>query len=248
MRKTLAHVFMHAAAWLLLAGIPAGAEEEPRAAGAPQPPKNKHPEYAQVEDIPGLPRVLLLGDSISIGYTLPVRARLKEVANIHRPPENCASTARGLRQLDTWLGAGKWDVIHFNFGLHDIKYLDKAGKYVPPDKGAQVTLPEHYEKNLRTLVRRLKGTGAALIFATTTPVPAGALARVEGDAILYNRIAAKIMKEEGVAINDLFAFALEKQAEIQLERNVHFTKHGYQLMADRVAEKIKTALKARERQ
>ncbi|MDR1011162.1 MAG: acetylxylan esterase [Opitutaceae bacterium] len=214
-------------------------------AAAP-PPKNKSPEYAPVEDIPGLPRVLLIGDSISIGYTLPVREKLKDVANIHRPPENCADTAKGLRQLDAWLGAGKWDVIHFNFGLHDIKYLDKAGKYVHPSKGFQVASPEQYEKNLRTLVRRLKDTGAALIFATTTPVPDGALARVEADAIRYNEIAAKIMTQEGVAINDLFAFASENQGEIQLKQNVHFTKQGYQLMADRVAEKIKTALAGRE--
>ncbi|MDR2674059.1 MAG: SGNH/GDSL hydrolase family protein [Opitutaceae bacterium] len=246
MKKTFAHVFIQTVALFLLAGIPARAEVEPRQAGASPPPKNKYPEYVPVGDIPGLPRVLLIGDSISIGYTLPVREKLKAVANVHRPPENCADTAKGLRQLGAWLGAGKWDVIHFNFGLHDIKYLDKAGKYVHPSKGVQVASPEQYEKNLRTLVRRLKDTGAALIFATTTPVPDGAGARVKADAIRYNGIAAKIMTQEGVAINDLFALASENQGEMQLRQNVHFTKQGYQLMADRVAEKIKTALAGRE--
>jgi acyl-CoA thioesterase-1 len=247
MKKTAPHIFIQTAALLLLAGIMARAEEEPRTTGAPPPPKYRYPEYAPVEDAPGLPRVLLIGDSISIGYTLPARAGLKAVANLHRPPENCGDTGRGLRRLDAWLGAGKWDVIHFNFGLHDIKYLDQAGKYTHPSQGVQMTSPEQYEKNLRALVRRLKDTGAVVIFATTTPVPDNALARVGADVIRYNKIAAEIMEREGVALNDLFALASETRDEIQLKQNVHFTRHGYQLMADRVVEKIKTALAKREK-
>ena len=48
------------------------------AGAAPTPaPTAPNPAYAQVADVPGLPRVLLLGDSISIGYTVPVRERLQ---------------------------------------------------------------------------------------------------------------------------------------------------------------------------
>lgn len=43
---------------------------------------------APITDTPGLPRVLLIGDSISMGYTLPVRDLLKGRANVHRIPEN----------------------------------------------------------------------------------------------------------------------------------------------------------------
>jgi len=78
---------------------------------------------APIEDVAGLPRVLLIGDSISIGYTVPTRALLKGKANVHRPPTNCSSTGYGLTMLDAWLGAKKWDVIHFNFGLHDAHRL-----------------------------------------------------------------------------------------------------------------------------
>src|SRR4051812_33030943 len=138
---------------------------------APAQTKDKKPDpvLAPVEDDPKLPRVLLIGDSISMGYTLPVRELLKGKANVHRIPDNCGPTERGLSQLDKWLGDGKWDVIHFNFGLHDLKYLDANGKYVDPSKGKQVAPPEVYERNLRELVARLKKTGAKLIFATTTP-------------------------------------------------------------------------------
>ncbi len=84
----------------------------------------RNPAFALVTDDPKLPRVLLIGDSISIGYTVPVRELLAGQANVHRPLTNCGPTTRGLEQLDGWLGEEKWDVIHFNFGLHDLKYID----------------------------------------------------------------------------------------------------------------------------
>jgi acyl-CoA thioesterase-1 len=200
--------------------------------------KAPDPAYAQIVDVAGLPRVLMLGDSISIGYMLPVRARLAGKANVHRPAENCGETARGLKSLDQWLGDGKWDVIHFNFGLHDVKYLDAAGKYVPPDQGKQVASVADYEKNLRGIVARLKQTGAKLIFATTTPVPGGSQGRVEHDEVRYNETAVRVMKETGVAVDDLHAFVAARQAKIQLPKNVHFTKDGYEQLADTVVASI----------
>src|ERR1700704_5759020 len=106
--------------------------------------------FAPVVDQPGLARVLLIGDSISIGYTATVRKELAGKANVHRIPENGADTANGLKKIDEWLGDGRWDVIHFNWGLHDLK--------VTPDGGRQVPLGT-YEKNLEALVARLKKTG-----------------------------------------------------------------------------------------
>jgi lysophospholipase L1-like esterase len=201
-----------------------------------------NPAYAQVPDVPGLPRVLILGDSISIGYTLLVRKQLEGRANVHRPAENCAETANGVKNLDKWLGAGKWDLIHFNFGLHDMKYLDEKGTYVTPDKGKQVALLPEYEKNLRAIVARLKRTGAKLIFATTTPVPSQAQGRVENDELRYNEVAVRVMKETGVAIDDLHALAKRRQAEIQQPHNVHFTDPGYAALADAVVASIKEGL------
>ncbi|MFM7209759.1 MAG: SGNH/GDSL hydrolase family protein, partial [Verrucomicrobiota bacterium] len=68
-----------------------------------------------VKDDPKLPRVLLIGDSVSRGYTQPARKALASKANLHRAPANCGPTASGLKNLDVWLGEAKWDVIHFNF-------------------------------------------------------------------------------------------------------------------------------------
>ena len=197
------------------------------------------PAFAPITDRPELPRVLLIGDSISIGYTLEVRARLAEKANVHRIPENGGSTLDGLTKLDRWLSNGKWDVIHFNWGLHDLKHwkdrkLDLAGPQVAP--------LEVYERNLRALVTRLKATRAKLIFATTTPVPERSAGRVAADEIKYNEAALRVVNEAGVAIDDLHAVAAEKIAEIQRPQNVHFRSEGNRVLGERVAESITAAL------
>jgi hypothetical protein len=62
---------------------------------------------------PRLPSVLIIGDSISISYTLPVRQRLEGIANVIHPVANCESTLTILEKLDRWLGQTKWAVIHF---------------------------------------------------------------------------------------------------------------------------------------
>src|SRR5205823_12346537 len=89
-----------------------------------------NPAFREVQDVAGLPCVLLIGDSISIGYTEPVRVELTKKANLHRIPENGAATTVGVKNLDNWLGSSKWDVIHFNFGLHDLR-LDDGKHQVP---------------------------------------------------------------------------------------------------------------------
>ena len=242
-----------------------GQDLEPARASKPAPPPT-NPALVEVTDVPGLPRVLLIGDSISMGYTLPVREKLRGVANVHRPLENCGDTARGLARLDKWLGRGHWDVIHFNFGLHDLKYLDEKGAYVAPEKGQQVAKSEVYRQRLRELTRRLHATGAKLIFATTTPVPSGTQGRVAGDEKIYNEAALAVMKELDVPVNDLCAYVDEQQkkltprpvnekskpsrkpqlrpGEIQLAQNVHFTPEGYEQLANLAVTSIKKLLPA----
>src|SRR5687768_13473590 len=75
--------------------------------------QDANPAFTEIKDDAALPRVLLIGDSISIGYTLPTRTRLQGKANVHRIPVNGGPTIRGLESLDQWLGTAKWDVIHF---------------------------------------------------------------------------------------------------------------------------------------
>jgi lysophospholipase L1-like esterase len=199
----------------------------------PQPPQ--HPSLEPVEDVPGLPRVLLIGDSISMGYTVPVRELLADRANVHRVPENGGPTSRGIEQMEAWLGDGNWDLIHFNFGLHDLKMMEDGTFQVPI---------EQYERNLRQLVEEMAATGATLIWCSTTPVPdeVEGPARTNQDVMAYNEVAARIMAERGIAIDDLYSFALPRLADIQQPANVHFTPEGYEVLAQQVAASIGAAL------
>jgi len=210
------------------------AAENPKKDAAKRRAAKRKAVFQAPQDDPKLPRVLLIGDSISIGYTLPTRKLLSGRANLHRIPTNGGPTTRGLQQIDQWLGDKKWDVIHFNWGLHDLKHI--GGQ-------KQVSLAD-YEKNLTKLVARLKRTGAKLIWCSTTPVPQGGKPhRLDKDVQEYNAVAAKIMKANDIPTNDLYSFALERLDKIQRPRNAHFTPEGSKVLAGEVARQIEKVLK-----
>lgn len=217
----------------ILLGFILSAIAQPKSA----PPKTaaKDPAFEPVTDDPKLPRILLIGDSISIGYTAPVRNLLKGKANVHRIPANGGPTPNGLAHLKKWLDDGKWDVIHFNWGLHDLKIMSDGERQVPP---------EAYEKNLRELARRLQATGAKLIWASTTPVPQGKLnpPRANADVPAYNGIAKKIMEKNQIPVDDLYSLTLPQLSKIQRPENVHFTSEGSEVLAKQVAASIESAL------
>lgn len=200
----------------------------------------------QPQTPPPLPNVLVIGDSISIGYMTPLEKLLKDKAHVVHNPGNATHSGNGLAKLDEWLGDTKWDVIQFNHGLHDLKYLDVDGKSARTKEGAHIQVPiEKYKENLEAIVLRLKKTGAKLIFATTTPYPdkvEGPL-REKGDAERYNAAALEVIKRHDVAIDDLYTFISPRLAELQLPNNVHFSDKGYEVLAEEVAEHIQAALK-----
>lgn len=182
-----------------------------------------------VRDDPKLPRVLLIGDSISGGYTLPVRKELAGKVNVHKAPENCGPTANGLKKLDIWLAGQKWDLIHFNFGIHDRR-----------------TAPDVYQRNLEELVGRLEKTGARLVWASTTPVPPDTK---DGDAmpaaiVERNKIAARVMQTHHIVIDDLYGWILPGMAQYQNPHDVHFGGPGYAKIAQRIVHVLETALPA----
>jgi lysophospholipase L1-like esterase len=190
----------------------------------------KSTAWDYVKEDPALPRVLLIGDSISRGYTLAVRKNLAGKANVLRAPTNCGSSVNGVEKLDIWLGKGKWDVIHFNFGIHDVQ------KSIPM---------ETYLKNLETIVGRLKATGAKVIFATTTPIQDDPTKKINPATAVVeqNQAAVEIMKKNNVPVDDLFAAITPKVAEYQNVKDVHFKEEGYDYMGKAVADSIIPLLK-----
>jgi lysophospholipase L1-like esterase len=180
-----------------------------------------------VKDDPNLPRVLIIGDSISRGYTTPVRHALKGKVNLHRAPANCGKLAYGIKNLDIWLGdkSNKWDVITFNFGIHDRKTPDSS-----------------YTNELKALTMKLQATGAKLIWVNTTPVPKGAAEYVEDNSERVNKLASEIMTELNIPIVDLYSKAKAVPSEHKIANNCHFRDGGYVLLGAEVSANILSVL------
>ncbi len=194
-----------------------------------------------------LPNVLILGDSISIGYYPFVKEALKGRVNLSRPMlakggfQNCAGTTNGVEKISEWIGEKQWDLIHFNFGLHDIKHVNPLnGKNSKSFDDPHQAAPEQYEKNLHFIIKKLKKTKAVLIFATTTPYPNTTLrpARKPGMPKIYNSLAQRLMKKKKIFINDLHAFVKPSIKELQRPNNVHFTEFGSRELAKEVVKSI----------
>ena len=198
------------------------------------------------KDHPDRPNVLLIGDSISIGYTVDVRKQLRGKADVFRIPGNGKNSAYGLANLNKWLGNRNWDVIHFNWGLWDLCYRHPKSKvqgHRDKMSGSITATPKEYRANMEQIVTRLKETDATLIWCATTPVPEGEAGRKLGDDLIYNQIAEEIMETNGVLINDLHAHALLKYSEIQKQAgDVHYTEEGSAYLAEKVAQAISSAL------
>ncbi len=190
-----------------------------------------------------LAKVLIIGDSISIGYTAYVVTNLKGEAVVKHNQGNAGPTMRGVEQIEKWLGDTKWDVIHFNWGLWDMY----GWRYEKVDRS-----PKAYEKRLESLVLRLKKTGAKLIWGTTTPIcpePEKKCKVMISPTYEQEYLASaiRVMKKNSIPINDLHALMSPVREKYAIASNdVHYTKNGYEKLAKQVTDKIKQLIKATE--
>jgi lysophospholipase L1-like esterase len=189
-----------------------------------------------------LPRVLLLGDSIRLGYAPLVAKKLAGKAEVVSPPENAADTANTLKMLDQWLADARPAVVHFNCGLHDLK-LDRK------TKSHQVPL-DQYRANLKAIVERLREATPHVIFASTTPIlddrhaarKAG-FDRLDTDVRTYNARAIREMGRLGVPVNDLYEVVRDGGSADLLDKDgTHYTPAGNERLADAVADSIRRQL------
>ena len=147
-----------------------------------------------------------------------------------------------------WLAESdrEWDVIHFNWGLWDLCYRHPESKVQGKrDKvrGTVTHAPDEYRRNLIQLVTILQQTKAKLIWASTTPVPADEAGRKVGDDLIYNRIAAEVMRERRIPINDLHAVMKPHMKTLSVAPgNVHFKPEGSALLAKQVVQAIESAI------
>jgi len=140
------------------------------------------------------PSVIMIGDSVSEGYQPVVTANLSKVAFIQHSPWSTGGGAddvnNGLNCEEAFLrtamyAPAKWDLITFNFGLHDLGGTDG------------------YESALVNFTRRLTATGAKLAFVSTTPFMPD---HYHGNTIVeqLNAIAQRVVAAAGVPYLDLY--------------------------------------------
>lgn len=191
-------------------------------------------------------KILIIGDSISIGYTPFVKEALKDKAIVKHNPGNAQHSGTGLLKLDEWIGDEDWDIIQFNWGLWDLCYRHADSKVQGKrDKtnGKQTFSIEEYEKNLSELVLRLKQTKAKLIFVTTSYVPNGEAGRFTGDDLNFNKVAKEVMKENNVLMNDINKASKKiHKKHKKAEGDVHYTKEGYKLLSAKIIETLEKQL------
>jgi lysophospholipase L1-like esterase len=186
-------------------------------------------------------RVLLIGDSIRMGYQPIVQRELQGVAEVYGPEQN-GGTSRNVRQnLQAWALASAPDLVHVNCGLHDIKK--------PLDSDAIEISLDEYRENVRDILQRLKNSGATVIWATTTPVigerhhAIKGFDRWEPDVDTYNEVALAIARELEVPVDDLFSVVMQAgKAELLTSDGVHYTPEGSELLGKAVAEFVRARL------
>jgi lysophospholipase L1-like esterase len=190
-------------------------------------------------------KVVLIGDSIRIGYQPVVMKKLKSLAEVWGPEVNGGTSSNVIKNLHYWVKEQAPDIVHINAGLHDLRTL-----YYNSGPGVNVIPLDHYRDNIRTIFDYVKTrTDARLIWATTTPViyekaheahtGSADFDRYNEDVIAYNRAALKIAAKMNVPVNDLYQLVMSATPE-KIIRNdgVHFTEEGNEMLGNQVAQMI----------
>lgn len=174
-----------------------------------------------------LPRVLLLGDSITQGYYPKVAEILKGKASVARlTTSKSVGDPALLAEVAAVLDQCRFDVVHFNNGLHGWGYSE-----------------EEYQKSFPQLVATIRkhAPKAKLIWATITPVRvAGNVAQIAKSTERVkarNKIAADYVAKEGIPVDDLYGL-VESHPEYASKDGVHFNRQGIDVEAEQVAKHV----------
>ena len=183
-------------------------------------------------------RIVLIGDSIRMGYMERVRRLIGERAEVVWPEANCGNSMMIREHLSEWVTYHAPDLVHFNAGIHDLGWM--------PDETVPRFAISAYVRNLRIILRRLrKTTHARLIFATTTPflIPMDAgpreQCRIAPVVSRYNAAAVRLMESSGVPVNDLYQAAVAAGVSNCLgDDRLHMNDHGNEVLAAAVVASV----------
>ncbi len=177
-------------------------------------------------------KIILLGDSIRLSYGNRVRELLGEGYTVWQPEDNCRFAAYTLRMLFEYKAQLEGaDVIHFNCGLWDMCDLFGDGPFTPL---------EVYVEQMVRIAKILKTYAPVVIFATTTP-PSPKMWGHDLDRVrAYNAAAMAALEPLGILFDDLFTPVAEDIDRMISEDYLHASPYGVEILANRVADCIKT--------
>lgn len=181
--------------------------------------------------------VLLIGDSIALGYFPHLKSELNDIANLRSIGVNARDTKYGKDNIHSWLSTCGWDIIVLNFGLWDLTYRleedsDATGK---KDKvfGSLTTPLNEYGKNLQEIVNSIKPHTENIVFITTSYIPEEEPGMFADDVHKYNEVAMKVMHENNIPVFDIYLASTKIHSNQGLGVNdVHYSKRGYKMIAD----------------
>lgn len=187
-------------------------------------------------------KILLIGDSIRIGYDKYVKKVFEMKAEVYYPNENCRFTSYIIRQLSEWkiqLGLGNdIDLVHWNAGLwDDLVMLD--GKHL-----ISIDLYKENIERICCLIEKLFPK-AKMIFATSTPVQEElftAYKRYNSDTEIYNAAAIEIIGKHNGKVNDLYLLMKNASSECYSDSTHFYTKIGAELITKQVVRCIENEL------
>jgi len=189
-----------------------------------------------------LPEVVLIGDSICMGYQRVVERELSGIARVWHPGENCGTSANILENLDEWVIRRGPSLVHLNCGLHDLKIERTTTQQ-------RVPLPQYRSNLAEILWRIISCTPAIVVWASTTPVneewhrARKGVDRYEADVEKYNQAGIEIARRYGAVINDLYQFVVRQGCDVMLcPDGVHYQQSGYRLLGEAVAAVIREQL------
>ena len=187
-------------------------------------------------------KIILLGDSIRMGYDKYAKMALDGVAEVYSPEENCRFTQYMLRFIHKWVGDSGFgkdtDLVHFNVGLWDVIQIMHDEPITPIDV---------YEQYLHRICKRIRECcpKAKVVFATSTPIHQANYEAVKHEfwrsnetIKAYNAVAVKVMKEEGIEVNDLYALMEGAPDEYFSDRTHYYTQPATEIMTGRVLQVI----------
>ena len=180
-------------------------------------------------------KIVLLGDSIRMGYDKYVKEALEGVAEVYYPPENCRFSQFTLRGLPDWKRKGEWpsdiDLVHWNAGLWDI---------AEPYGEEPFSSLEHYTEMIARIDKRIRTLfpSAKVVFATSTAVREaeykGVFRRYNATIEKYNAAALSTLSQTDTVINDLYAHTKNIPLEYCSDKTHFNTPEGAAYMGGKV--------------